>query len=92
MAETISTTSWLSVKSLGMKLRRLERRMMLKRPTMTAAQPATFAEVLAASASVAPIKLAMRVLAAMERGKGIWNVREVRVARTDWAASAVTPK
>ncbi len=43
----------------------------MKRPTATAANPATLALVLAASASVAPIRFAMRVEAAMEMGKGI---------------------
>jgi hypothetical protein len=37
--------------------------------------------VFAASLRVAPIRFATRVEAAMEIGKGIWNVRDVKVAR-----------
>lgn len=55
----------------------------MKRPTAVAAQPATFAEILAGSARVAPMRLAIRVEAAMEMGKGIWKVQEAMVERTD---------
>jgi hypothetical protein len=41
----------------------------------------TLALVLAASVSVAPIRFATRVEAAMEIGNGIWKVRAVRVLR-----------
>lgn len=68
---TRSMTSGSLVKSWGMWFRRLERRMTLRRPTAVAARPATRALVLAAGARVAPMRLAMRVEAAMEMGKGI---------------------
>jgi hypothetical protein len=42
----------------------------------------TLALVLAASERVAPIRFATRVDAAIDRGKGIWNVRAVSVLRT----------
>lgn len=42
----------------------------------------TFELVLAASARVAPIRLATRVEAAMEIENGIWKVRAVMVVRT----------
>ena len=57
--------------------------MTLRHPTKMAAIPTTLAEIFAAEASVAPMRLATRVEPAMERGKGIWKVRDVRVARTD---------
>jgi hypothetical protein len=40
----------------------------------------TFADVLAAPPSVAPMRLATRVDAAMDIENGIWNVRAVIVA------------
>lgn len=52
----------------------------------------TLALVFAASASVAPIKFATRVEAAMDIGKGIWNVRAVIVLRTLCAAKCDTEK
>jgi len=55
----------------------------LKRPTAIAAKPATLAEILAGSARVAPMRLAIRVEAAIEMGKGIWKVNDVMVERTD---------
>ena len=59
---------------------RLERRITLRRPTATAAKPATRALIFAASARVAPIRFAMRVEAAMEMGKGIlWSTVELLV-------------
>lgn len=64
----------------------------LKRPTITAPTIATLAEVRAGSERVAPIRFAIRVLAAMETGKGIWKVMAVIVARTDWAARRVVPR
>lgn len=64
----------------------------MRMPMKIAATKATFVETLAASASVAPMRFATRVEAAMERGKGIWKVSEVMVARTDCAASVVVPK
>ena len=39
----------------------------------------TLALVFAASASVAPMRLATRVEAATDIGNGIWNVRAVKV-------------
>ena len=44
--------------------------MTLRRPTATAAKPATLVAIFAASASVAPIRFAIRVLAATLIGKG----------------------
>jgi hypothetical protein len=41
----------------------------------------TLALVFAASVSVAPIRFATRVEAAIEIGNGIWKVRAVRVLR-----------
>lgn len=41
----------------------------------------TLALTFAASARLAPMRLATRVEAAMEIGNGIWNVRAVRVLR-----------
>jgi hypothetical protein len=41
----------------------------------------TLALVLAASVSVAPMRFATRVDAAIEIGNGIWNVRAVKVLR-----------
>lgn len=41
----------------------------------------TLALVFAASASVAPMRLATRVEAATETGNGIWNVRAVKVLK-----------
>ena len=64
-------TSRSEVKSWGMWCRRLESRRTLSRPTAVAAKEATRALVLAAGARVAPMRLAMRVEAAMEIGKGI---------------------
>jgi hypothetical protein len=52
----------------------------------------TVALVLAASDSVAPIKFATRVDAAMEIGNGIWNVSPVMVARMLCAARCVVEK
>lgn len=52
----------------------------------------TFAQVRAESTRVEPIRFATRVLAAMERGKGIWKVMLARVERTDWAASSSVPR
>jgi hypothetical protein len=46
----------------------------------------TLALVLAASESVAPMRLATRVEAAMEIENGIWKVRAVRVERILCAA------
>ncbi len=66
--------------------------MTFRRPTPKAMTTTTLAEVLAAVERVAPMRFAMRVLAAMEMGKGIWKVRLVRVPRTDWAARWVVPK
>ena len=66
--------------------------MTLNKPTAIDVNPATFADTLAASASVAPIRFAIRVDAAMEIGKGIWNVNVVIVARTDCAARCAVPK
>lgn len=53
---------------------------------------ATLAEVLEEVDRVAPIKFAIRVLAAIEIGKGIWKVRPVKVASTDCAARCVVPR
>ena len=69
-----------------MKSRREERRITFMMPTAKEAMKATQAEVFAAGASVAPIRFAIRVEAAMEIGKGMLKVRVVRVERTDWAA------
>lgn len=52
----------------------------LKIPTAAAATIATLALSFAESASVAPMKFAIRVLAAMLIGKGICHVRAVRLA------------
>ena len=46
----------------------------------------TLVAVFAAGARVAPIRFAMRVLAAMETGKGTWYVMPMTVPRMDCAA------
>ena len=60
--------------------------MTLMIPTANAATKATRPEILAAGASVAPMRFAIRVDAAMERGNGKLKVRLIKVERTDWAA------
>ncbi len=52
-------------------------------PTAALATKATFADVRAAGARVAPIRFAIRVDAAIEIGKGILKVKEMRVERID---------
>lgn len=52
----------------------------------------TFALVFAASLSVAPMRLATRVDAAMDIGNGIWKVRAVMVLRILCAARCVVEK
>lgn len=59
---------------------------------MTVRVLTTLALVFAASVSVAPIRFATRVEAAIEIGNGIWNVRAVKVLRILWAARCVVPK
>jgi hypothetical protein len=46
----------------------------------------TLADVLAASTSLAPIRFATLVDPAMDNGKGIWKVVEVKVTKILWAA------
>lgn len=87
-----AATSGSEVKRVGMKFRREESMITLKTPTITAPTIATLAEVRADSVRVAPIRFAIRVLAAMERGKGIWKVMAEMVPRTDWAARIVVPR
>ncbi len=59
---------------------------------MAAATADTFALVFADPAKVAPIKFAIRVLAAMLIGNGIWNVNTEIVDRTLCAAKCVVLK
>lgn len=80
------------MKRVGIQFRRAESMITLKRPTIVAPTIATFPEVRAAPDKVAPIRFAIRVLAAMETGKGIWKVMAEMVARTDWAARLVVPR
>lgn len=51
----------------------------------------TLAAVFAASGSLAPIRFATRVDPAMDSGKGIWNVVDVRVTKMLWAARYDVP-
>ena len=88
---TMSMTSSSGVKRRGIASRRSERSRRLKMPTTIEAQTATLAAVFAGTASVAPMRLAMRVEAATLIGKGIWKVIPVMDPSTDCAASSVGP-
>src|SRR2546423_15046270 len=57
-----------------------------------AATVVTFAVIFAASGKAAPMRLAIRVLAATDNGKGIWKVIEIKVLSTLWAARWVDEK
>lgn len=65
---------------------------MLKVPAQQANANVTLIHTWLASDRPAPIRLAIRVLAAMPMGKGIWKVMRDKVARTDCAASAVVER
>ena len=59
---------------------------------MTEAESPHLAAVFAGLTRPAPMRFAIRVEEAMDRVKGSWNVKTLRVPRTDCAANAVVPK
>lgn len=69
--ETIRITSVSSVNSLAIPFRAADKMTKFSTPTIASTQTNTRAWTLAGPVSVAPIKLAIRVEAAIDTGKGI---------------------